>query len=543
MPQSDETLDSVLVVGGRTTGLMMSAELARRDVQIRCIDKSPGIDPHVRANLLHSRSLEIFQSLGLDEDITLGSVPEKGFVFYHNGELVGDSPHARVDSPFPFGLSQSQAHCEAVLEAHLSNLGVEVERSITLTDLSQDEEGVTVTLLHDSGLEEICRYDWVVACDGAHSAIRHLIGTAFSGDIDSVPYILGDVSITGDEDLAPDKGHVFFHDKGELYFFTRLPSNRHFVVASLDRGSHTNGTPPLEKLQTIVAERAGPHRHLSDPNWLGYFRISYRLASRYRHDRVFLAGDAAHVHSLLAGQGMNTGLQDAHNLAWKLTLVAQRMASVEILDSYEIERKPVANQVIETTRQITNTMEAYAGRLKKEQIDYISQLITPETERLGAARNLQEVDLDYSASPLSLTLGDAFPGGPEAGTRAPDAEDLTFAGMSTNLFSISADLQYRLFFFCGEPEISTMAEIKQAAESAGRFSTWLKPYIVTKGGLAESFSNFATIVDGRGNMHRKYSVDDPCIYLIRPDGYVAYRSKHLGSVDKYFEHIGVLTTQ
>jgi len=139
-------MDKVLVVGGRTTGLMMASELARRGIPVRCIDKSPGIDPHVRANLLHSRTLEIFQGLGLDEQATLGSVSEVGFVFYRDGQRVGESPHAPIDSPFPFGMSQSQAHTEATLEAHLEALGGTVERDVTLTALAQDEDGVRVTL-------------------------------------------------------------------------------------------------------------------------------------------------------------------------------------------------------------------------------------------------------------------------------------------------------------------------------------------------------------------------------------------------------------
>jgi 2-polyprenyl-6-methoxyphenol hydroxylase-like FAD-dependent oxidoreductase len=303
----EDAMDKVLVVGGRTTGLMMASELARRGVSTRCIDKSPGIDPHVRANLLHSRTLEIFQSLGLDEQATRGSNPEKGLIFYRSGELIGESRHEPIDSPYPFGFSQSQAHTEATLESHLNSLGVEVERSVSLSAMMQDEDGVTVTLQQDGEREETGRYQWVIACDGAHSAVRHLIGTAFPGNADDTPYILGDVLIAGDDDFEPDKGHIFFHDSGELYMFTRLPGNRHFVVANLDVGASTKGTPPLEELQAIVAERARSSLRLYDPHWLGFFRINYRLVPHYRQHRVFLAGDAAHVHSLLAGHGMNTG--------------------------------------------------------------------------------------------------------------------------------------------------------------------------------------------------------------------------------------------
>ncbi|MEM7169058.1 MAG: FAD-dependent monooxygenase [Pseudomonadota bacterium] len=533
-------MDTVLVVGGRTTGLMMASELARRGVPTRCIDKSPRIDPHVRANLLHSRTLEILQSLGLDGQVTLGSVAEKGYVFYRNGERIGESPHSPVDSPFPFGMSQSQALTEATLESHLNSLGVEVERQVSLTAIKQKEDGVTVTLQHDDMREETGHYQWLVACDGAHSAVRHLIQSSFPGESDANPYILGDVLVSGGDDLAPNKGHVFFHDRGELFFFTRLPGNRQFVVANLEAGASTEGTASLEELQSIVTERARPSLRLFDPQWLGYFRISYRLAPNYRRNRVFLAGDAAHVHSLLAGHGMNTGIQDAHNLGWKLALVAKRRANVELLDSYEDERRKVANTVVEATRQITNTMELYAGLSQEDRDKLISNLFTPEHARLDAARQLQEVDLDYSKSALSLSLDDTFQGGPAAGTRGPDATDLEVAGEPTSLFKLPADENYRLFFFCGNSKNASACEIEKAAESSRCFATLLKPYIVRNAAGRGSFGEQAVILDKQGNMHRAYAAGSPCIYLMRPDGYVAYRSSDLTSVGKYFEHLGMI---
>ena len=530
-------MDEVLVVGGRTTGLMMASELARRGVPTRCIDKSPGIDPHVRANLLHSRTLEIFQSLGLDEQATVGSVPEKGFVFYRDGVLFAESPHAPIDSPYPFGLSQSQAHTEAVLEAQLNSLGVRVERDVSLSALEQDADGVTVALKRAGHEEEIGRFQWVVGCDGAHSSVRHLVGAPFPGDADSNSYILGDVSISGDEDFDAQKGHVFFHDSGELYMFTRLPGNRHFLVASLEAETITDDDPQLEELQAIVAERALPSLQLSDPRWLSYFRINYRMAPHFRSDRVFLAGDAAHVHSPLAGQGMNTGIQDAYNLAWKLALVSQKRAKAALLDSYEIERRPVAKEIVEMTRQITDAMESYPGLSQAERDRFIAGLITPEQQRLDAARHLQEVDLDYAASPLCLNGEDAFIGGPAPGNQAPDANDLVVEGAVTSFFKLPADEQFRLLIFCGLESEAPVNELKATADASLRFLPWLKPYIVKTGSEREPFEEHSIILDRSGNLHRKFAANGPCIYLLRPDGYVAYRSMELSGFDKYFAYI------
>lgn len=533
-------MDEVLVVGGRATGLTMAAELARRGVPTRCIDASPGIDPHVRANLLHSRTLEIFQGLGLDDQLTLGSVSERGLVFYRDGKRVGESPHEPIDSPFPYGLSQSQAHTEATIEAHLNSFGVQVERNVSLAAMAQDEDCATVTLSHDGKQNETCRYQWVIGCDGANSTTRNLLGASFPGVSDDIPYILGDVALSGNEDLEPDKGHIFFHASGELYLFTQLPGDRQFIVATLEKGTGTSGKPPLEDLQAIVTRRGRASVRLSDPHWLGYFWINYRLAQFYRKDRAFLAGDAAHVHSLLAGQGMNTGIQDAHNLAWKLALVVHGKAKPEILDTYEIERRGVADEVIQNTRQITDVMESYGDLTGQERDNFISKLFTSDPAKLDAARHLQEVDLDYSNSPLCLSSEDEFKDGPGPGMRAPDAGDLEVAGQPKTFYRLPADQQYRLLFFCGDPRGAPDAEIKDAADASLRFAHWLTPYIVRRQAGDKAFGEHTVIVDRQGNLHRRYAASKPCIYLIRPDGYVAFRSEAICSVDRYFEAVSVM---
>ncbi|MEM8731733.1 MAG: FAD-dependent monooxygenase [Pseudomonadota bacterium] len=530
-------MGKVLVVGGRTTGLMMALELARRGVPTRCIDKSPGIDPHVRANLLHSRTLEILQGLGLDEQVTQGSFAEKGLAFYRDTNFIGFSPHAPVDSPFPYGMSQSQAHTEATLEACLKRFGVEVERSVVLSALTQCQDDVTATLRHDDMREETDRYDWVIGCDGAHSTVRHLLGVAFPGDPDALPYILGDVLIDGDDDLDPQKAHIFFHDQGELYLFTRLPGGRHFCMATLAPDADVDGAPTLQDLQAIVSERSGRPLRLHDPDWLGRFRISYRLAQHYRSDRVFLAGDAAHVHSPLAGQGMNTGLQDAHNLAWKLALVAHGAASAAILDSYEAERRQIGEGVVEDTRQITNTMEQYARLSPRDRDEMMTGLFGSGDSQVEGDRHLQEVDLDYSDSALTLTSDDAPDGQPKPGTRAPDAGGLVADGKTLSLFQLPTNAQYRLFFFCGDGDAAVLDEIGAAVAAAKRHTAWLTPYVVATAAQAGRFDPRMVLLDTKGQMHLAYAARTPCLYLIRPDGYVAYRSTRLASVDMYFEHL------
>ncbi len=303
--------DPILVVGGRTTGLMMAAELARHGASVRIVDRSPGIDPHSRATLLHSRTLEILDSLGIAEQVTEIGQPMRRIRLYANGKFVGQSQEDAVDSPFPCGVALSQAKTEAILERHLNNLGVAVERSTQLTAMDQHTAGVRATLEYAGGRQEIVETPWLIGCDGAHSTVRHLIAEEFAGESDSFPYMLIDAIVDGC--FEPDDVHVYLHDEGDLFFFV-LDEGRRLVVASGPKNSSIREAPTLDQMQQMVKRRSYGQFRLSDPRWLSCFHIHYRLAPHYRHGRTFLAGDAAHVHSLIGGQGMNTGIQDAHNL-------------------------------------------------------------------------------------------------------------------------------------------------------------------------------------------------------------------------------------
>ena len=170
----------MLVVGGRTTGLMMAAELARHGAAVRIVDKSPGIDPHSRATLLHSRTLEIFDGLGLADQIVAIGQPMRRILLYADGKLVGQSQEDEVDSPFPYGIALSQAKTEAILEQHLNSLGVTVERDTELTSFDEHDSGVRVKLKHATGAQETIETPWLIGCDGAHSTVRHLSGVGFS---------------------------------------------------------------------------------------------------------------------------------------------------------------------------------------------------------------------------------------------------------------------------------------------------------------------------------------------------------------------------
>ena len=527
----------VLVVGGRTTGLMMSSELARRGVPVRIIDKSPGIDPHVRANLLHSRTLEIFLGLDIIDQATEGSIAEKGVRVYANGELKAIQPHEPIDSPYPFGMSQSQAHTELVLEQHLTRHGVHVERSVELFSLTQDENRVSATVRHLDGKEEVIETPWLIGCDGAHSTTRHLAGCAFPGDRDPYTYVLADVVAEGN--LEEEEGYLFLHDEGDLFIFGTLPGGRRLVCANVTPDRDPADLPSLELMQSIVETRAIPTIQLSDPRWLTNFRIHYRLAPHYRHGRIFLAGDSAHIHSLVAGQGMNTGIQDAFNLAWKIALVTRGVVPESWLDTYEIERREVGEEVLVMTKAATENAELFAKLSAAEHERLIKHMFVPDSERMKAARHLQEVDLDYRKSPLSHEGEGGFGRGPHPGAQAPDARPIVVNGREMSLYHFLGGVNHRLLLFSGRKQAPPERELETACREAAQHQNWIDTCIVTTEEIpaCTSLSWVTHIEDPGGSMHSRYGVEEPTLYLLRPDGYVAYRSNHLNGLSSYLDEV------
>lgn len=526
----------LLVVGGRTTGLMMAAELARHGAPVRIVDQSPGIDPHARATLLHSRTLEIFDSLRIAERIAALGQPLRRIRLYADGELVGQSREDAVDSPFPHGVALSQAKTEAILEQHLDSLGVKVERGTRLTAIDQHAAGVRATLVAADGGEEIVETPWLIGCDGAHSTVRRLTREAFSGEEDPFPYMLADVVVEGP--LEPDDVHIYLHDEGELFFFV-LDEGRRFVVASGPKGNEVLEPPTLEQMQQIVTQRSRGEFRLADPRWLACFHIHYRLAPHYRHGRTFLAGDAAHIHSLIGGQGMNTGIQDAHNLAWKLALVLRGVVPETWLETYEIERRRVAEDVIAMTKSATRNTEMYAELSPRDRVKLCRHMFVPESEKQHARRHIEELDLDYRSSPLCLEPEGEFDAGPHAGSQVLDAGPLLVGGADCTFFSLLRDRRHRLLLFAGGREDKTLAQIANVAERVmERSRHWIDVCVVREQHDELALPADVTgIGDPRRMLHERYGAADGGLYLIRPDGHVAYRSRRLDSLEEYLARV------
>jgi FAD binding domain len=292
----------------------------------------------------------------------------------------------------------------------------------------------------------------------------------------------------------------------------------------------------LQDLRAIVSERGPAGIRISDPRWLAYFHINYRAARHYRHDRIFLAGDAVHIHSPIGGLGMNTGIQNAYNLAWKLALVHCDRAPLSLLDSYEKERRPVAEDVLSTTKLLTDRFEAFSD-LSPEQRQqmYINMVVPPEVAK-RMARHIEQLDLNYSKSPIchqhegSHFGKKRFSAGPRSGEEAVDAKPLLNNNRSTTLFELLRGPKHTLLLLPGADHEARswhrLAELAQSIESG--LSDLINIYFVAiEAGGVPSNLNFVRrlILDPERSLHYRYGAETECLYLIRPDGYVGYRSE------------------
>src|SRR6266511_2869652 len=337
-----------LVVGAGPTGLLMGVELARHGLDCRVIDRDEHAATESRALAIQARTIEVFDDIGIVDDALARGLRAAGVNMWSgDGERLAHITFDAMDGPYPFVLDLPQSETEALLERRLNGLGVQVERRSELVTFEQDADGVTATVRSPAG-EETVRTPWLLGCDGAHSAVRHGLGIGFEGETVDIDWGLADVFVR--LPLDHREMHMFLSEDGLVAAFP-MPEGRWRLICEM--GPAGDGPPPNPDLaffaETLRHRSGESGAEVSDPRWLAAFRVSERQASDVRDGRCFIAGDAAHLHSPAGGQGMNTGLQDAYNLAWKLALVQRGRASEWVLDTYELERRPVATRVVKLT--------------------------------------------------------------------------------------------------------------------------------------------------------------------------------------------------
>jgi len=407
----------VLVVGAGPTGLTLAAQLLARGIHARVIDKREGPAPQNRAVAIHARTLELLDTMGLADAFIDQGHRVRRFRWYAGQRRLLDLDLACNGSRYAFVLHLPQSQTETLLRARVQELGGAIEHRAELVRLAERGDAVDATLRDAAGREIQVSAGYVVGCDGAHSRARHQIGIPFEGQPYPQDWLLADVALDGPgSDTAV---HAFFRPNGLPLVCIPMGGQRWRLVMA-NAGDRGGQPPTFAEIQELVVERAPRPIQVSDPEWLASFRCHLRSATSYRRGRVLLAGDAAHIHSPAGGQGMNTGMMDAHNLAWKLALVADGRAPDALLDTYGQERVPVASGVLELTNKIVRlvTMRNRAKRAVRDTVIPVASRM-PVVQR-RAARKMSQLSVAYPWSPL--TQPDGRGRGPKPGDRFPDLE-------------------------------------------------------------------------------------------------------------------------
>ncbi len=506
-----------LIIGAGPVGLTMACELARHGIRCRIVDQNKERSQHSKALGIFPRTLEVFQSMGLADRFLAAGHRLRGLSIHHRDKTLAAVDFASVASPFPFALSLPQSETERLLLEHLASLGLAVEREVCLTTLEQTSDVVHATLRHADGQLENVETPWLLGCDGAHSTTRHALGVEFEGAQYEESFILADVR--AESPLVRDRIHLFLGDDGLLGLFP-FGGERWRIVASIPPQTRAENLPEvtLDEVQSLTNRRGPAQTQLSDPVWLSRFHISHRKVRDFRRLRVFLAGDAAHIHSPAGGQGMNTGIQDAFNLAWKLALVLQGRASAQLLASYQLEREPVARGVLNLTDRITRM-----GTLRNTVAQSVRDFLLPAVNGIGLltdklVEHLSELDINYRLSPIVENHG---PGRPRAGERAPDAELRDGEGKARRLFELFRSPRHVLLLFLG-----ASGAIASQLEALGKMQTTLPAgfvdtYLIARGEPERK----ADLYDLTGLAHRAYGLTRSGLILVRPDGYIGYRGE------------------
>ena len=443
----------VLVVGAGPVGLTMAAELARYRVPVRIVDKAAQRTNLSKALVVWSRTLELLERTALARSFVAAGHKVVAANIVAGAKRIGHISLASLDSFYPYALMLSQSQTEQLLETHLASLGIRVEREVELAGFTDTGTAVTATLRHADGRQESLQTEWLVGCDGGHSTVRHSLGLAFEGNTMQSDWILADVHLAG-QSLSVTELSLYWHEEGVLAVFPISPG-RFRVIADFGRASGAEpGDPTLDDVQAIIDRRGPGGLTVSDPIWLSGFRINERKVKDYRVGQVFIAGDAAHVHSPAGGQGMNTGMQDAFNLAWKLALVCRGASAADrLLDSYSIERSAVGDQVLVDAGRLTAVavMKNHAAQSVRNFVGSVLFGLAPL--RRAMAESLAEVSIGYRHSPLNGP-GVHSLGGPEPGARVAPVAGQTPVGAGEAprfaLFAAADDAIIRLIHDHGD---------------------------------------------------------------------------------------------
>ena len=490
----------VLIVGAGPTGLMLAIQLARYGLKPTIIDRHSGPAQQSRAMAVHARTLEIYAKLGVIEEALARGAIAAGFNIWANGHWTARVPFGDIGrdlSPYPFVLMLGQDENEHILGAELRKAGIEVAWNTELVALDQKPEQVVATIRHPDGARRKVQAKWVAGCDGSRSPVREMNGIGFPGAPYEHTFFVADTEATGS--MRPGELNVYLWRDGFHLFFPMKGRDRWRAIGILPKRLRGRDDLAFDEVVPSIQEEAGANLVFKACDWFSTYRISHRAAERFRDRRCFLLGDAAHIHSPAGGQGMNTGLQDAYNLAWKLALVVQGRAAPALLDSYEQERVPVAARLLETTDRAFQGIVSegwFAALLRTKVIARIAVLaMRLQPVRRFVFRTISQIGIAYPQTSLSQSLAGPSARAPKPGDRFPWLRLRFGAGDAvTDLYREMDDTRFKLLLI-GQPAAADMHE-------------------------SDLLQVLAIPLDANGSEFARGGITEPSFYLLRPDGHV-----------------------
>jgi 2-polyprenyl-6-methoxyphenol hydroxylase-like FAD-dependent oxidoreductase len=531
----------VLIVGAGPVGLTLANDLVARGVSCRIIDQLAEPTRRSRAHALQSRTLEALDTIGLAKSIIAAAQnPQPPFLI-----LSGERTIARIDFasflhvPYPYLIIIWQQRIERVLEGELAGRGLQVERGTRLVSFEMNSGGVIAKVDRGGGNWDAIRASWIIGCDGGHSTVRHALGLQMQGTTMPGCFWLGEFDI--DWKRSRDILYEWWHRDGiataDYIDFTA----KWHVAIECRRDS--GGAPDLAKMCALFRKRTANNEvTLSNPDWIDTLKVNQRMPEHFIVGRAILAGDAAHVHSAAGGQGMNTGMQDALNLGWKLALTVSGGGSTTLLQSYEAERLPNAHNLLRKTRTFHHIEVPHGliGRWIGGKIFGAIQSIRSFGD--AALGRVGMLNVNYEDSLLSLHDSRQATSHTRAGWHIPDAP-CKRDGRATTLFEILRGPTANLLFFAGtNPTAGTRASFKGIQQKLAPLNSQIRMHDVfaSEVDANEALLNERNpIIDGGQHLQTALGLSEPEIVYVRPDGYIGLRTQrlHAHSVCQYLSRI------